>query len=50
LCMRAGERWTLGAYAVENNTPISSQPYDNINISCLSNTTCYMIFFCCNLQ
>ena len=45
LCMRAGERWTLGAYAVENNTPISSQPYDNINVSFLSNTTLFLILF-----
>ena len=49
-CMRAGERRTLRAYAVENNTPISSQLYDNINVSFLSNKTRFLIFFCCNLQ
>jgi len=43
-CMRAGERRTLGAYAVENNTPITSQPYNNINVSFLSNTTRFLIF------
>jgi len=43
-CMRAGERRTLGAYAVKNNTTISSQPYDNINVSFLSNTTRFLIF------
>jgi len=28
----------------KNNTPISSQPYDNINVSFLSNTTRFLIF------
>ena len=37
-------RRTLGAYAVENNTTISCQPYDNIIVSCLSNTTRFLIF------
>jgi len=41
--MHAGERRTLRAYDVENNTPIFSQPYD-INISFLSNTTRFLIF------
>jgi len=34
----------------KNNTPISSQLYDNIKVSFLSNTTRFLIFFCCNLQ
>jgi len=37
--------------AVENNTPVSIQPYDNINVSFLSNTRRILIFFfCCDLQ
>jgi len=31
-CMHTGERMTLWAYAVENNSPVSIQPYDNINV------------------
>ena len=31
--MRAGERRTLRAYAVVDNTPILIQPYDNISVS-----------------
>ena len=42
--MRTGERRTLQAYAVENNTPVSVQTYDNINVSFLSNTTRFLIF------
>jgi len=42
--LRAGERRTLRAYAVENNMPVSSQPYDNISVSFLSNTARFLIF------
>jgi len=49
LCILACERQTLWAYAVENNMPISSQLYDNINVSFLSNTRRFLIF-CCKLQ
>jgi len=43
-CMRAGRRRSLWANAVENNTPISIQPYDNINVSFLSNTIRFLKF------
>ena len=38
-CMHAGEWQTLRAYAVENNMSISSQLYDNINVSFLADRT-----------
>ena len=42
--MCAGKWRTLREFAVENNTPVSIQPYDNINVSFLSNARRFLIF------
>jgi len=43
-CMQANGGHFQHNYAVENNTPVSIQPYDNINVSFLSNTRRFLIF------
>ena len=48
-CMRAGKRWTLRAYAVKQYAYRQStvRQYKRF---ILSNTTRFLIFFCCNLR
>jgi len=43
-CMCAGKGRTLRAFVVENNTAVSFQPYDNINVSFFQK--CFPVVIC----